>query len=219
MSIDAYLRELEYLLPRLERRRFLAEAGMHLRQRADELVASGVGAEEAQRRAVELFGPAEVVASRVAAERAPWAIRWACVVALVGVAGLVVPLYAVPENLLPPAPWVERPTHLGVLVDLALASWLATVAIALGALVLAAVGRVRATVPTLMAAVAVGGLSGAMALTTVVAWRFSAPTTPVATLVVLVTVAMVPTAGLAVGAAAYARGARTRLLQVLETSR
>lgn len=217
--IDAYLRELARRLPRLERRRFLAEAGAHLRQRADELVASGVGAEEAEQRAVDDFGPAELVASRMAAERAPCAIRWACAVALVGVAGLVVPLYAVPENVLAPAPWVERPTHLGVLVDVGLASWLAAVAIALAALVLAAVGRVRAAVPTLAAAVAAGVLAGAMTLATVVAWRFSAPTTPVATLVVLVTVAMVPTLALAVGAAAYARGARTRLLYAFETSR
>jgi hypothetical protein len=219
MSIDEYLRELECLLPRLERRRFLAEARTHLRQRAHELAASGVDPVEADLRAVEDFGPAELVAPRVAAERAPWAIRWACAVAFVGVVGLVVPLYAVPENVLPPAPWGERLSHLGVLVDLGLGSWLAAVAIALGALVLAAVGWVRAAVPTLVAAVAAGSLAGAMALATAVAWRFSAPTTPVATLVVLVTVAMVPALLLAVGAAAYARGARTRLLYAFETSR
>jgi hypothetical protein len=219
VTIDEYLRELERRLPRLERRRFLAEAETHLCQRAADLVAGGLRRDEAETRAVLHFGPPEAVALSAAAAGAPRAIRLACAAALLGLGALVVPLYGIPENVLPPAHWDERPTHLGVLLGVALASWLLSLALAVGALVLSSTGWSKAAASVLWMAAAAGAACIATGLAAAVAWRFAAPTTPLATLLILVSTAAAPALGLVVGAAAYARGARTRLLYAFETSR
>ncbi len=219
MTIDEYLRELERRLPRLERRRFLAEAETHLRQRATDHTGGGLCQDDAETRAVLDFGPPEAVASSVAAAWAPRAIRRACATALLGLGALIVPLYGIPENVLPPAPWDERPTHLGVLLGGALVSWLLSLALAVGALVLSSTGWSRAAASLLWTATAAGAVCVATGLATAVAWRLAAPATPLATLLLLVSTGAAPALGLAVGAAAYARGARARLLYAFETSR
>ena len=70
MTIDAYLAALEGSLPRISRRRILAEAQEHLRDSAAAHGAAGLSLHAAEAAAVDDFGPVEVVARRLAAEGA-----------------------------------------------------------------------------------------------------------------------------------------------------
>src|SRR5436190_11734868 len=63
--LDQLLCELQGHAPDV--RRVLTEAEQHLRDAADDGVAGGLSAEEAERQAVERFGPARTVAHRFAA--------------------------------------------------------------------------------------------------------------------------------------------------------
>jgi hypothetical protein len=185
VSVDDYLRELRRLLPSTRRERFLRESEAHLRETVDRLTRDGVARREAEARAVEAFGPAAEVAARMRRETAPIAVRRAGGVAVVALASLVAPLYAVPENLLPPAPWPERPAYLGTLLTVALACWL-------GALVAAASGWAlppRGGARALGLACLLGLASGAASVAAAMAWHVEAPATPwhVTMLVVLST--------------------------------
>lgn len=174
MTIPAYLAELRAHLPSTRRSRLLREVEAHLRDATAAHVRAGLDREAAEARAVAQFGPAAVVAARMRRETAPVAVRRAAAVALVALASLFLPLYAVPENLLPPAPWQERPSYLGVLLTLALVFWL-------GALVVAAVAvcvRPRLAAAAIVVAALLGACSGALALAAAAAWHVEAPETP-----------------------------------------
>ena len=101
MTIDAYLAALERSLPRISRRRVLAEAQEHLRDSAATHRAAGLSLPAAEAAAADDFGPVEIVARRLAAERAVRDTRISTLVALGAVAFFVFPLYVVPENSLP----------------------------------------------------------------------------------------------------------------------
>ncbi len=130
MTIDAYLAELERSLPRISRRRVLAEAQEHLRDSAAMHRAAGLTSPDAEAAAVADFGPVEIVAARLAAERAVRDTRISTSVALGAVAFFVFPLYVVPENSLPPAPWVEKPRDIFVLQLVSVVVWLVAGALA-----------------------------------------------------------------------------------------
>ena len=206
MTIGAYLAELRAQLPSTRKSSLLREVEAHLRDATAAHVRAGLDRNAAEERAVAEFGPATVVAARMRRETAPIAVRRAAAVALVALASLVLPLYAVPENLLPPAPWPERPSYLGVLLTLALVSWL-------GALALAAVAvcvRPRLAATAILLAALLGACSGALALAAAAAWHVEAPETPWS--VLLITAPITTMAILGVFAAGtWARGRATAL--------
>jgi hypothetical protein len=123
VTIDAYLVALERALPRSARLRALAEVREHLRDTAERHREAGVAPFEAEAAATREFGPVSEVARRIGAELAVRETRIASVLALGAVAFFVFPLYVVPENTLPPAPWAEIPVDLVVLQRVAVAFW------------------------------------------------------------------------------------------------
>jgi len=178
MTIERYLAELERRLPRIRRRRFLAEAEEHLRDSFDGHRAAGLPADAAESAAVADFGTVDDVAKRFGAEAALAETRVASSLVLVVALLFVFPLYVVPENTLPPATWVAKPGDVAVLQVLAIALWL-------GAVGLAAIGAalswtrwshlaVGATAAAALAVVSAGLVSA------VLVWRWfsAAPATP-----------------------------------------
>ena len=204
MTIDAYLAELRRRLPSTRRERFLREAEEHLREDARERMRTGTNPLSAEADAVAAFGPLEEVADRLSREAAPVAVRRATVVAVIGFGTLIVPLYGIPENRLPPAPWDDRPTLLDVLVTTTEAAWLGAVVIALVALVASSSGRARLATACLVAAGAVGVASVTAAIVTTIAWRTEAPATPVWSILALLVPATAATLGIALVAVAWA---------------
>jgi len=178
MTIDAYLAELERSLPRFSRRRILAEAQEHLRDSAATHRAAGVSPPAAEAAAVDDFGPVEIVARRLAAERAIRDTRISTLVALGAVAFFVFPLYVVPENSLPPAPWVEKPRDIFVLQMLSVAIWLAAGALAALSAAIAWTRWSRLAAPVLVtASAAIAGASAVVAAIGV-RWVELTPATP-----------------------------------------
>jgi hypothetical protein len=174
MTIDAYVLELGRRLPSMGSRRFLAEVEAHLWEATHAHVGEGVVRADAEERAVEAFGPVDVVAEGMWRETAPKAVRRAAAVALLALGSLVLPLYVVPENLLPPAPWDERPGYLGLLLVVALVCW--GFAGAHVVFALAAPGKHGAC--ALLLAAVFAALSGLAGLAAGVAWHLDAPATP-----------------------------------------
>lgn len=209
--IEQYLRHLESLLPETRRARVLREAEAHLRDAADAFEATGLDRELAEAAAVDAFGPVETVALAFAAEAAVHATRRAAAVAILTLLALVIPLYAIPENTLPPAPWVEKPEHLAVQQTLAILLYAA-------ALVLAALGAAasftrlaRVTAPLLVAAALAGAAAAVTAAALAVQWDAAAPATPlVRLLALLLPSALVPVV-VAYAAASWARRRRPLL--------
>jgi hypothetical protein len=159
-----YVRELEARLPFALglRGRVVAEVREHLRE----------GGEEALGR----FGPVEELAAELAAElRIRAAARASWLVPAV-VLAYVIPFYVVPENTLPPAPWLEKPEHLAWKQDVAVAAWL--VALALGAVALA-LGRVTPRLALVPVGCSVAALSVAAVFGSIVAvqWIDAVPGT------------------------------------------
>lgn len=165
----------------------------------------GLPPHAAEAAAVDDFGPAEVVARRLAREGAIREIRVATLGALGAVAFFVFPLYVVPENTLPAAPWAEKPRDVLVLQMVTVAFWLVAGAIATASVVLAWTRWSRFAAPVLGAAfVAIAG-SALTAAALVERWFAAAPATPSWPLV------GAPLAvGCLVACAAAAKWARTR---------
>ena len=178
MTIDAYLAELERRLPRTSRRRILAEAQEHLRDSAARHSAAGLVPHTAEAAAVADFGPVEIVARRLAAAGAIRETRIATLVALGAVASFVFPLYVVPENTLPPAPWQEKPRDIFLLQLVSVGLWVAAGALAFAAAALSWTRWSRLAAPAL--ACAPIALAGAVAFSAVlvVRWFALTPNTP-----------------------------------------
>jgi hypothetical protein len=171
-DLDRYLREVRERIPRVPMRgRFLAEAEAHIREAAAK---DGVDA------ALEEFGPPEVVAAGVRRELAQRARHLSPVVVLAACVGFVVPLYAVPENVLPPAPWAAgaMPDTLEWKRDLVVGLLAAAGALAPAA----AVAR-----STRVAALALTALAVASVVSVVLAveWSHRVPGVPLTRLLVL----------------------------------
>ena len=106
--IERYLLDLAaqlafYGVPRRRVKRVVAESRDHLIELA---------AEEDEHRAVARFGPPQTIALEVARAVQPVVLFRSTLVFLGALALFVLPLYAIPENTLPPAPWNERPEYL-----------------------------------------------------------------------------------------------------------
>lgn len=178
MTIDAYLAELERRLPRIGRRRVVSEAQEHLRDSAARHRAAGRSQSVAEACAVDDFGPVEIVARRLAAEGAIRATRVATLAALGAVAFFVFPLYVVPENTLPPAPWAEKPQDIFVLQLVSVALWLVAGALATASAVLAWTRWSRFAAPVLVSAsTAIAGAS-VVAAALVIRWFAVTAATP-----------------------------------------
>jgi hypothetical protein len=178
--IDTYLRELRQRLPRWAGRRFLVEAEAHLRDAAARHRQAGQAAEQAERRAVEEFGPPEEIAARAARQIAAAARRPAALLVLAAALLYVVPLYGIPENVLPPAPWSSVPDHLAIGRDAAVGLWIGAIAAATTGVVTT---RWAASAIALCWLAASALVSAAVA----VAWDAEAPATPLAELLLLMT--------------------------------
>ena len=178
MTIDAYLAELERRLPRIGRRRVLAEAHEHLRDSAARARAAGISDHAAEAAAVADFGPVELVSRRLAGEGARRETRIATLVALGAVAFFVFPLYVVPENTLPPAPWAEKPAEIFVLQLVTVALWLLAGALAAASAALAWTRWAHVAAPVLAAASAAIAGSTVAAAVLVERWFAVAPATP-----------------------------------------
>ena len=170
MTIDSYLAELERRLPRMARRRILAEAQEHLRDSASRHGAEGLPQHMAEAAAVADFGPVEIVARRLAEQGAVRDTRIAALVALGAVAFFVFPLYVVPENSLPPAPWAEKPRDIFVLQLVSIAFWLGAGALAAAGAVLAWTRWSRFASIVLIAACA--GIAGSSVVAAVLVARW-----------------------------------------------
>jgi hypothetical protein len=106
--IDRYLVDLRaqlafYGVRRRRAERAVAEARDHLLELA---------AEDGEEEAVRRFGSPEPIAVEIARAGQPVVLFRSALVFLAAVALFVLPLYGIPENTLPPAPWDERPDYL-----------------------------------------------------------------------------------------------------------
>jgi hypothetical protein len=137
VTISEYLNELERYLPRIRRRRALAEVEAHLLDSAARYARAGASVTEAEKSATRDFGDARIVARGFAAEAAVTETRLATALALGAVALFVFPLYVVPENTLPPASWAEKPADIFVLQLVTVALWVTAGALAALSVVLA----------------------------------------------------------------------------------
>jgi hypothetical protein len=106
--IERYLVDLSaqlafYGVPRRRATRVVAESRDHLLELA---------AEEGEHRAVARFGPPQRIAVEVALAVQPVVLFKSSLVFLGALVLFVLPLYGIPENTLPAAPWDERPGYL-----------------------------------------------------------------------------------------------------------
>jgi hypothetical protein len=208
VTIDAYLAELERRLPRLTRRRALAEVREHLRDAASRHRSAGMSAPAAEAAATRAFGPPDDVARRFLAELVPRELRAAATLALGAVVFFVVPLYVVPENTLPPAPWLEKPRDLQVLQTVGIAFWAAAGLLALAAAVLAWTRLNRFVVPALTCASVALLASIVLDAALVVRWFSYTPATPGWALAAPFAAACLVVCG---GGALWARASRRRI--------
>ena len=179
MTIDAYLAQLERRLPRIARRRILAEAQEHLRDSAARHSSEGgLVPHAAEAAAVADFGPVEIVARRLAATGAIRETRIATLVVLGAVAFFVFPLYVVPENTLPPAPWAEMPRELAVFQPVSVVLWLVAGALAAASAVLAWTRWSHFAAPVLVTVSATIAGSSFVAAALAVRWFEATPATP-----------------------------------------
>ena len=210
--IEEYLGELGRLLPSTRRTRFLREAESHLRDRANALIAAGETVPEAERKAVELFGPVAVVAQAFAAAAAVHAVRRGTVLAVAALAALVVPLYLVPENTFGPAQWAAKPDSVAVTQLVALVAWLASLALGAVAVVALLADRPRAAATLVTGAVAAGLTTGVAMLVAGAVWLDHAPWTPLWATLGLMLPATAVLLGTAAVALAWVRARRPLLV-------
>lgn len=178
MTIDAYLAELERRLPRIARLRALPEIREHLRDGAARHGAAGLSPFDAEAAATRDFGSVADVARRFGSELAVRETRIASVLSLAGVAFFVFPLYVVPENTLPPAPWAEKPHDIAFLQGVAVGLWLLAGALAAASVLLSLSRWPRLAPLTLLSAAC--GIAGSITVSVVlvVRWFALTPATP-----------------------------------------
>lgn len=178
MTIADYIAELERRLPRSGRSRILAEVHAHLNDSASRHVSRGLDRVAAEEAAVRDFGPIRLVARRLAVSGALRETRLATVGALAAVGFFVFPLYVVPENTLPPAPWIEKPRDVLVLQLLTVGLWIAASALAAASAALAWTPWSRIAAPVLVSAFAVLTSSLLAVAALIERWFEAAPATP-----------------------------------------
>ena len=192
---ERYVRELESRLPFALglRTRAVAEVREHLRDGGDEALAR--------------FGPVDELAAELshelrvrAAARASWLVP-----ALLPL--FVLPLYVVPENTLPPAPWETKPDYLAWKQHVALSAFLVALAFGACALVLGRLIPRLAVVPLLCSIVALG-VAALLSSIVAVQWIEAVPGTSAPTMyaVIAVSAALLLLAGAIVAAVLPDRG-------------
>jgi fumarate reductase subunit C len=208
MTIDAYLTELERRLPRIAARRLRTEVREHLRDAAARHEVGGLSRADAEGAAVRDFGPVDEIARRLGFEIALRETRVAAALALGATALFVFPLYVVPENTLPPAPWLEKPRDIAVLQLVMVALWATAGVFALAATAAAWTRLSKLAAPILIAALVTlaGSLVAGIALA--VRWFSYTPSTPSWALAAPLAAACLVACA---GAAAWARSSHRRL--------
>lgn len=191
---ERYLRDLEARLPFALglRARVIAEVREHLRDGGDH--------------AVERFGQVEELAAELSRElrlRAVARASWLVPIVLVL---FVFPLYVVPENTLPPAPWTDKPAYLAWKQHVAGAAFLVALAFAGSGLVVARVRPKLALVPLVCT---VASLCVAVTFNSIVAvqWIEAVPGTSTAIMfaTIAMSVVLALTAGLVIASALLQR--------------
>jgi hypothetical protein len=104
--------------------------------------------------------------------------RLASALALGACALFVVPLYGVPENVLPPATWAEKPDVIASLQLTTIAAWVAALAFSAASALLAWTRWSRLAAPALAFAVAALGVACVAGVVLVERWFHYAPATP-----------------------------------------
>jgi hypothetical protein len=142
------------------RQRILAESEDHLRSDSE---------------AVDRFGPPRrvaVEAARVAHPRMLFrsVLAYAAVVAL-----FVLPLYGIPENTLPPAPWSERPDYLTWKLYVAEVAWVLALGAAAAAVLLAWARVPRAALAALSCSAITLAVAAGIGLVGAVQWTNAVP--------------------------------------------
>jgi hypothetical protein len=171
VTIDAYLAELARRLPRLGRRRIIAEVEGHLRDSTARHEAAGLARSAAEEAATRDFGDVALMARRLAAEVAVRETRAAPALALAAIAVFVFPLYVVPENTLPPAEWATKPRDILALQVITISLWLAAGALAAVSALLAWTRWSRFASPVLQ--LSFGALTASVAASLILAVRWT----------------------------------------------
>ena len=174
--------------------RVVAEARDHLLELA---------AEHGDEAAVARFGSPRALAADVARAVQPVVLFRATIVFLVALALFIVPLYAIPENTLPPAPWDERPGYLTWKLYLSLGAFAA----ALPAALVAAVAAWRQWRTTTLVALAGAGTALAVSVASgtvaAVQWAQAVPGSGTTLLLILLATAFLGSAAAAALASAW----------------
>lgn len=194
--IERYLLDLRaqlafYGVPRRRAARVVAESRDHLIELA---------AEEGEHGAVARFGPPQRIAVEVARAVQPVVLFRSSLVFLGALALFVLPLYVIPENTLPPAPWEERPEYLTWKLYVSLGAFGVALPAALIAVAAACRRRRRIALLSLSLAGTSLGVSAAVGAIGAVQWAQAVPgstTTLVLTLVATACLGGVAAASLA----------------------
>ena len=169
--IDSYLTELAVELDfhgvgSRRAARILAEARDHLLELA---------VEHGEEEAVERFGPARQLAAEAARAARPVVLFRSTLVFAAALALFVLPLYGIPENTLPPAPWDERPAHLTWKLYVSVAAFATALPLALIAVAAAWLRRRRTTLVALTLAGSALAVSAAVGAVGAVQWAQAVP--------------------------------------------
>jgi hypothetical protein len=169
--IDHYLTDLAAELAfhgvgRRRSARILAEARDHLLELA---------VEHGEEEAVERFGSARRLAVEAARAARPVALLRSTLVFATALALFVLPLYGIPENTLPPAPWDERPAHLTWKLYVSVGAFAVAVPLALLAVAAAWRRRRRTTLVALILAGSALAVSAAVGAVGAVQWAQAVP--------------------------------------------
>ena len=202
--IDSYLTELAVELDfhgvgSRRAARILAEARDHLLELA---------VEHGEEEAVERFGPARQLAAEAARAARPVVLFRSTLVFAAALALFVLPLYGIPENTLPPAPWDERPAHLTWKLYVSVGAFAVAVPLALFAVAAAWLRRRRTTLVALILAGSALAVSAAVGAVGAVQWAQAVPGSGTTLLLSLGTTAFLGT----VAAASLASAARASRL-------
>jgi hypothetical protein len=146
--------------------RVLAEARDHLLELA---------VEHGEEEAVERFGPARQLAVEAARASRPVILLRSTLVFAAVLALFVLPLYGIPENTLPPAPWDERPAHLTWKLYVSVGAFAVAVPLTLIAVATAWLRRRRTTLVALTLAGASLAVSTVVGAIGAVQWAQAVP--------------------------------------------
>jgi hypothetical protein len=142
------------------RRRILAESEDHLRSDPE---------------AVDRFGPPRRVAVEAARVAHPRMLLRSVLAYAAVVALFVLPLYGIPENTLPPAPWSERPDYLTWKLYVAEAAWVLALGGAAVAMLLAWARVPRAALAALVCSAIALAVAAGVGSVGAVQWTDAVP--------------------------------------------